>query len=122
VPFGSAKCNSVACFYCLKSLTHELPKYTDHFVLVIHTLSHFILQCLDWREHSSIPWVVPANVVLQSRIRRTWSILHPKEVPMKLWSIATICDQIWVHVGNRITATLLLIYIDYYPTIFIIIL
>uniref|UniRef100_A0A0E0EHN7 Actin-related protein 4 n=1 Tax=Oryza meridionalis TaxID=40149 RepID=A0A0E0EHN7_9ORYZ len=56
----------------------------------------------------------------------TWSILHPKEVPMKPWSIATICDQIWVHVGNRmtqtITATLLLIYIDYYPTIFIIIL
>lgn len=71
MPFGSAKCNSVACFYCLKSLTHELPKYTDHFVLVIHTLSHFILQCLDWREHSSIPWVVPANVVLQSRVSTT---------------------------------------------------
>ena len=26
------------------------------------------MQCLDWREHSCIPWVVPANVVLQSRV------------------------------------------------------
>ncbi|KAL5678983.1 hypothetical protein ACJX0J_005368, partial [Zea mays] len=30
-------------------------------------LSRETFQCLDWREHSSISWVVPADVVLQSR-------------------------------------------------------
>ncbi|XP_044984417.1 actin-related protein 4-like isoform X3 [Hordeum vulgare subsp. vulgare] len=50
-------------------------------------LNREAIQCLDWREHPCIPWVVPANVVLQSRVRRARRFLYPEEMPMKWWSM-----------------------------------
>uniref|UniRef100_A0A453NKJ9 Actin-related protein 4 n=1 Tax=Aegilops tauschii subsp. strangulata TaxID=200361 RepID=A0A453NKJ9_AEGTS len=44
-------------------------------------------QCLDWREHSCISRVVPANVVLQSRVRGAWRFLYPEEMPMKWFNM-----------------------------------
>lgn len=55
------------------------------------------MQCLDWREHSSISWVVPADVVLQSRVS---SIFDRPSVFSILaldtwWGVPCVSRQVW---------------------------